>query len=1094
MNERLGSRRRRAAVALVHLLAAIAWAGGLDGCVGSGDDRFVPAGPADGGGDARPSDGASDSLTDGPRDGAVAEGGSPDVTQDTTVAQDSGGPMDATVQDRTEAASPGVDAGHSNVVFSSTSIDFGPVSCGATAQQILTIVNNGSAPLVISAMAIGSGFGVNKSSLVVNTTGTLTVTATVPSSATAGAALSGSLNLFTNDPKTPSVFIKLTATPSGAMLSLVPGSSVSTSPPGIAFPTTTVNTTAPQVTFIVQNKGNAPATFSLGSPSDPQFSLSALPAGGVTLNGGDLWTETAGFVPTTGSMSGAPKSATSTVTVTGVSCGAASLSSIALSGISTTALIDGWPHDDANNPNAVVKAFGAAYCGGAAPTPASLTITNHGTVDAHITSVTGPDAGFTTDVVANTTGSVIPAQGSLTIHLTAPAIPAPTPTSSPIDLKQIDDSVTFHVDVDGTDHSVALQEQPTGAILAFDTQATSCQGPPAAPGSSFGKSMSASLIGSPPTQTFCVVNSGNGPPTTVNLIASVTGAGADAASSQPFQLQAGSLTVSPAQQPEATDTLKFAPVMVGPVQGQLAMSVVPPDPDAGTGYLCALLPSIPLSGTGTGSGLSVNSGGSLQFHADCNGAVPAAQTFTVSNANIPTADGGPLDVTWSIGSVTGAGAAQYMVSAAPPPGVLHAGQSSTVTVTAARVPSSVTDPNALAAQFTISTDVTGDSHVITLSEIPTGDQIAVSPSSLGFGQIPIGSTSPTQVLTITNNGNPGSADANITLTPSGAGAAAYGVSALALIPAGQSRQVNVTFAPTAAMGYPATIALSSSDTQCTSPLPSVQLQGTGTSGHFSMSKNLLTFGDNGFVDCGATSGPLSFTVSNTLASVGNQAFTFTFPQPSSGRYGVSLNGNPPQAGTTSGTLQPGDTAIISVQPTAIPPNVDSATLNSATPAYQDVLTINTNIPSDAGHPVQLVMKPRGTIITGTPPLTTPWNFQTVALGQTSTITSALENTGNDSALVSLGGVAQPAIFHLAGDPTAVAPDNTIGPDGGVLGATSIIAQFVPPSAHGQWSDQGMLVITAAHAFCVDSPPAPWQKGASATQWQTPIIPMTGSSN
>src|SRR5262249_6965797 len=144
------------------------------------------------------------------------------------------------------------------------------------------------------------------------------------------------------------------------------------------------------------------------------------------------------------------------------------------------------------------------------------------------------------------------------------------------------------------------------------------------------------------------------------------------------------------------------------------------------------------------------------------------------------------------------------------------------------------------------------------------------------------------------------------------------------------------------------------------------------------------------------------------------------PSPFASPTVTAINGSAPPSSSTSWTLQPGDVATVTVTPGPITLPVDSATLNDPNgAAYSDVLTVNTSIVPPTNPQVTLIMKPRGTIITGTPTLTTTWNFQTVAANATSTITSAIVNTGNSNATVSLKGVAQPTIFHLAQDPTTV---------------------------------------------------------------------------
>ncbi len=289
--------------------------------------------------------------------------------------------------------------------FSSGYIDFGAVECGGLmALQTLTVVNNGSDPLAVSATTTGTAYAVSPKSMMVpggGLTADLTITATVPGSATAGEQLTGSLDIVTSDPSQGSFIVPLTVTPTGATITLK-------SPPAtIAFPASEVGQSADQL-FILANSGNGPATVVVGPPSYPRFSLIDGPDAGATLNWGDTSTWTAQFMPQDTTM----VSATSTVSVTGTTCGT-NVSSISFSGEGAYGAVTGWPTAPID--------FGLATCGGAAPAPLWFQLTNNSSVDALITSVslTPPMSGFTTDVVE---GKFIPAGGTRRINVTAPSV------------------------------------------------------------------------------------------------------------------------------------------------------------------------------------------------------------------------------------------------------------------------------------------------------------------------------------------------------------------------------------------------------------------------------------------------------------------------------------------------------------------------------------------------------------------------------------------------------------------------------------------------------------------------------------------------
>ena len=102
------------------------------------------------------------------------------------------------------------------------------------------------------------------------------ISGTVPGSAAPGVRLSGAMTLFTNDPAQANVSIPLSVTPSGATIAFAPST-----PATAAFPSTGAGAPATPIALTLVNTGNASATVTIGTPTDPEFTISETPAGGV---------------------------------------------------------------------------------------------------------------------------------------------------------------------------------------------------------------------------------------------------------------------------------------------------------------------------------------------------------------------------------------------------------------------------------------------------------------------------------------------------------------------------------------------------------------------------------------------------------------------------------------------------------------------------------------------------------------------------------------------------------------------------------------------------------------------------------------------
>src|SRR5580700_1357082 len=257
MQRRFARTRSRAVVTVVRIAGAVVCAGLLAACVFGGNGPPTFGAPQGDGGDA-----AADA-----RDG----GDAPTETGHADASDATGAGGEGAADDAGDAAAQGPPMAS----FSATAIDFGPVGCGAAAaMSTLTISNSGQTPLAVSASLVGTAFAVSPTSLVVmpGTPGTLTLTATVQQSATAGTAIVGSLALFTNDPNDANRVLPLSATPSGA---IVTGLNL------YALPSSEIGLPSAPTPITITNGGNALVVLGVNAPMDSRFAIKGIAPGAV---------------------------------------------------------------------------------------------------------------------------------------------------------------------------------------------------------------------------------------------------------------------------------------------------------------------------------------------------------------------------------------------------------------------------------------------------------------------------------------------------------------------------------------------------------------------------------------------------------------------------------------------------------------------------------------------------------------------------------------------------------------------------------------------------------------------------------------------
>ena len=653
MSRQLIGRPRRAFFTL-----ALVSGFGLAAC--GGDDSSTDT-PDSGGGDAKqqdartdvaPRDGASEANAPDSKADSPSESAAPDAPIDTGVAIDTGvdtgtpkpdaaeagpteagpteagpteagpteagpteagidggadasdGRADSSVSDATVAVDGGPDSsvtGDGAVIvtapvaqFAVTPIAFGLADCGGAAvTRQLAIQNTGTAPLIVNSSISGAAFSVSPTTALIlapGQSGSLTLSATVPATAAAAATLSASLTVTTNDPTHASTAIALSATAHGGTIAWAAGS-----PTAANFGIAKVNQADSPIALSLTNTGNAPLGITAGAPSGSQFTVT--PSAAQSLAAGANLALTAGFTPTELS----PSTATSQFAVTGAICGT-SVNSLSFSGQGGQGDVTGWP--------SAALDFGLNPCGGAAPAGQSFTLHNAGAVVAHLSTVAfSGTVGYTTDAAA---GASIPANGDLTIHVSAPAIPGTSAVPG-----TYGDTLTITTDVAGdTSHQVLVTEGARGAVLSWDTAATANFG-------AFGQVP----VGTTANQGFNVVNAGN-------AAADVTIATQGPFSATPvsFNVAADSLQ---------TGSASFTPTTYGGASNPLSLAT--------TSVICQPLPAaLSLAGTGQQGGISLSTQ-SMSFTTAC-GATGTPATFTVTNS-------GNLPMTWTAALLQGAGSA-----------------------------------------------------------------------------------------------------------------------------------------------------------------------------------------------------------------------------------------------------------------------------------------------------------------------------------------------------------------------------------------------------------------------------------------------------
>ena len=901
-------------------------------------------------------------------DGALSDAWSMDATLDDAGAQDLGA----------------ADAGNPVAVFSTEMVDFGANDCGGSApsNQVVTLTNNGDIPLTYTASISASAqFSVDANgatgSIAPGDHATISVlAAAVPTTATAGVQLTGTLVVMTNDPTRANVMIPVWMLPSGATLTLTQSTvDFGMQPFGIA---------ASPLPISLTNTGSAPATVTFGTPDNADYGITYTDSpSAVTLAPGDSVSGLAAtYTPsgTDASMSAAA------ISVTGAVCGM-SATSIGLSGQGTRGVV----------VVAGDMTFGAVNCGTSAMQQ-TLMLGNQGNATYEYTAVLGQGDSSPYTITSGAIGHADPMQNTPVV-ITPKPIPVPSPVPG-----NYNDTLTITTNIPGdVAHVVNLSESAQGALLAFDTASIPFGDVP---------------VATQQNATFNLINSGN-----LSANATLT----IASSSNAF-------TISPTTQAavagasQLAGNVTFAPTDTTSPTATVNVTVTPDT------VLCAALPSgISISGNGQNGGVSL-SANSLSFGPTNCGATAPPQALTLTNS-------GNTAMTWSM--ALGLDSSPFSAVAVPPAGTLAAGDSTTITITPASIPSvASTAANAFGDALTITTDVVGDApHVVTLNQTAQGAVLAFQPNDVNLGFVPV-HTNSTGNFSVVNTGN---LPAHVTLTSSSGPFTFPGTAFPTVVGTATPTTVTAQFAPgadTSTQSAIGTMTVDNADVLC-SPLPApLTLEGTGTNGTVAYSPSSLNFQN---VNCGTTAAPQVITFTN----VGNQPYTISAALgASSSPYSFAIS--PPSGVVTAN----GGTATITVSPHAIP-------VPSEAPGnYGDVLTVTTTAAGDSPHDILLSENAYGAILNIAP---TSLAFPATRGGRTSVYQLVVGNTGNAPATVVFTSIEPPPA------PSGIGPfdfqQNVV-----VSGGATIFpnATFTPTAAIS-YSGTAALGVAGGTVLCAPLP-------------------------
>jgi hypothetical protein len=489
-----------------------------------------------------------------------------------------------------------------NINVSSTTIGFGSVAVGQSADQTITVNNNGTVALTLGTIGTPTGPFARTGGTCTNSqqiTAGNSCTVIVRFTPTGTGAANGNFNIPSNDPDAGTlngqnnVAVSLSGTGTAAAIA-----NINVNPTAVSFGTVAVGATADQ-TITVGNSGSA--TLTLGTITTPTGPF-ARNGGSCASNGqilaGNSCTIIVRFTPTGAGAASGGFSIPSNDPDTGTNNGQNDVA-VSLSGTGATPNI---------NVSSTSINFGSIAVGASADQ--TITVSNTGGATLTLGSIASPAAPFSRNGGSCTNSQQITAGNSCTVivRFTPTGTGAVNgnfniPSNDP-DAGTLNGQNNVAVSLSGTGNAPDINVNPT--TVSFGTV----------------------TVGATADQTVTVSNNGN-----VDLTLGTIGT-----PGAPFSRQGGTCLASGqvlAANASCTVTVRFAPTSAGAVNGNF--SIPSNDPDTGTGNGQNNV-AVSLSGTG----------GSV---------TPPPTTSYHYYTGTPTYAGTPPSPTSAIGGLYGVGSA-----------------------------------------------------------------------------------------------------------------------------------------------------------------------------------------------------------------------------------------------------------------------------------------------------------------------------------------------------------------------------------------------------------------------------------------------------
>ena len=868
-------------------------------------------------------------------------------------------------------------------------ITFGGVPVGQTATSNVALVNESSAPIVISQLNVAgqSFFAIGQGSL----------PATVKAGSTYNFVVGfkpGSESSYSGQ------FTVMSAAGSSVAQGSISGSGIASSgsspTPGLTvssasltFGDVTVNTASTQPVTLTST-GTAPVTINSATLSGSGYTMSGAKFP-MILNPTQAVTLHVQFDPTTAGA------ATGQLTIQSNSS-TDSTAVVNLSGTGTT-VSSPQPSSPQLTISTASLTFGDVTVNTASTQPVTLTST--GTAPVTINSATLSGAGFAVS------GATLPAtlnpNQAMTLNVQFDPTAAGAATGQLTIQSNSSTNSTAVVNLSGTGTTVSSPQLSSPQLTISAASLT------------FGDV----TVNTASTQPVTLTSTGTAP-VTINS-ATLSGAG--------FAVSGATLpaTLNPNQ--AMTLNVQFDPTAAGAATGQLTIQS-----NSSTNTTAV----VNLSGTGTAA-LSPQltiSAASLTF-GDVTVNTASTQPVTLTST-------GTSPVTIDSATLSGTG---FTLSGATFPVTLNPTQSVTL-----NVQFDPTAAGAATGQLTIqSNSSTNSTAVVNLSGTGTAElssQLTISAASLTFGDVTVNTPS-TQPVTLTSTGTAPVTISSATL--SGAGYTVSGVTFPVTLNPNQSMTLNVQFDPTAAGAATGQLTIQSNSS--TNSTAVVNLSGTGTaelSPQLTISAASLTFGDV-TVNTASTqpvtltsTGTAPVTINSaTLNGVGFTVSGATFPVTLNPTQSVTLNVqlDPATAGAATGQLtiqsnsSTNSTAVVNLSGTGTAALSPQLTISAASLTFGDV-TVNTastlpvTLTSTGTAPVTINSATLGgtgfTVSGATFPVTLN-PTQSVTLNVQFDPTTAGAATGQLT-IQSNSSTNSTAVVNLSGTGTAVSsPQLTVGP-------------------------------------------------------------------